>query len=217
MTATEVWPWLALGLLGAYHGLNPAMGWLFAVALGLQERKLSAVLKSLVPIAFGHELAVAAAVVLVALADLVAARELLRATGALVLVGFGIFKLLRPRWHPRWVGMRVNQRDLVLWSFLMSSAHGAGLIVAPVLIGIGSASAASDPEDHVPATADVASFAVSGVGLVLHVAAMIAVMAVVAVVVYDKLGVAVLKKAWLNTDQLWAAAFIVAAIITLFT
>jgi len=113
--------------------------------------------------------------------------------------------------------MRVNNRELTLWSFLMSSAHGAGLIVAPVLIGIGSASAASDPEDHVPATADVASFAVSGVGLVLHVAAMIAVMAVVAVVVYDKLGVAVLKKAWLNTDQLWAAAFIVAAIITLFT
>ena len=210
-------PLVTLVVLGAYHGLNPAMGWLFAVSRGMQEGSRRGVLRSLLPIAIGHELALIVVAGVVLLAAEIIDPEALHNAAAVVLFSFGIFRFVKPRAHPRWTKMRVNNRELTLWSFLMSSAHGAGLIIAPVLIGIGSASAASDPEDHVPATADVASFAVSGVGLVLHVAAMIAVMAVIAVVVYEKLGVAVLKKAWLNTDQLWASVFIVAAIITLFT
>ena len=210
-------PLVTLVVLGAYHGLNPAMGWLFAVSRGMQEGSRRGVLRSLLPIAIGHELALIVVAAVVLLAAEIVDPQALHITAAVVLFSFGIFRFVKPRAHPRWTTMRVNNRELTLWSFLMSSAHGAGLIVAPVLIGIGSASAASDPEDHVPATADVASFAVSGVGLVLHVAAMIAVMAVIAVVVYEKLGVAVLKKAWLNTDQLWASVFIVAAVITLFT
>jgi hypothetical protein len=210
-------PLVTLVVLGAYHGLNPAMGWLFAVSRGMQEGSRRGVLRSLLPIAIGHELALIVVAAVVLLAAEVIDPEALHIAAAVVLFSFGIFRFVKPRAHPRWTKMRVNNRELTLWSFLMSSAHGAGLIIAPVLIGIGSANAASDPEDHVPATADVASFAVSGVGLVLHVAAMIAVMAVIAVVVYEKLGVAVLKKAWLNTDQLWASVFIVAAIITLFT
>jgi hypothetical protein len=210
-------PLVTLVVLGAYHGLNPAMGWLFAVSRGMQEGSRRGVLRSLLPIAIGHELALIVVAAVVLLAAEVIDPEALHIAAAVVLFSFGIFRFVKPRAHPRWTKMRVNNRELTLWSFLMSSAHGAGLIIAPVLIGIGSASAATDPEDHVPVTADVASFAVSGVGLVLHVAAMIAVMAVIAVVVYEKLGVAVLKKAWLNTDQLWASVFIVAAIITLFT
>jgi hypothetical protein len=210
-------PLVTLVVLGAYHGLNPAMGWLFAVSRGMQEGDRRGVLRSLLPIAIGHELALIVVAAVVLLAAEVIDPQALHIAAAVVLFSFGIFRFVKPRAHPRWTRMRVNNRELTLWSFLMSSAHGAGLIIAPVLIGIGSASAATDPEDHVPATADVASFAVSGVGLVLHVAAMIAVMAVVAVVVYDKLGVAVLKKAWLNTDQLWASVFIIAAVITLFT
>ena len=210
-------PLVTLVVLGAYHGLNPAMGWLFAVSRGMQEGSRRGVLRSLLPIAIGHELALIVVAAVVLLAAEIIDPEALHIAAAVVLFSFGIFRFVKPRAHPRWTKMRVNNRELTLWSFLMSSAHGAGLIIAPVLIGIGSASAASDPEDHVPATADVASFAVSGVGLVLHVAAMIAVMAVIAVVVYEKLGVAVLKKAWLNTDQLWASVFIAAAIITLFT
>ena len=210
-------PLVTLVVLGAYHGLNPAMGWLFAVSRGMQEGSRRGVLRSLLPIAIGHELALIVVAAVVLLAAEVIDPQALHIAAAVVLFSFGIFRFVKPRAHPRWTRMRVNNRELTLWSFLMSSAHGAGLIIAPVLIGIGSASAATDPEDHVPATADVASFAVSGVGLVLHVAAMIAVMAVVAVVVYEKLGVAVLKKAWLNTDQLWASVFIVAAVITLFT
>src|SRR5262249_31315572 len=110
----DVWPWLTLVLLGAYHGINPGMGWLFAVALGLQEGRGSAVLRALPPIALGHELAIALVVVLVGGLELVAAPTLLRVTGAVALIGFGLFKLRRPRAHPKWVGMRVGSRDLVL-------------------------------------------------------------------------------------------------------
>ena len=210
-------PLVTLVALGAYHGLNPAMGWLFAVSRGMQERSRRGVLRSLLPIAIGHELALVLVAVVVLVAAEVVDPGALHIAAAVVLFAFGIFRFVKPRAHPRWTKMRVNNRELTLWSFLMSSAHGAGLIIAPVLIGIGSAGAAAHPEEKAPASADVASLAVSGVGLVLHVAAMIAVMAVVAVVVYEKLGVAVLKKAWLNTDQVWAAVFIAAALITLFT
>jgi hypothetical protein len=216
---SEAWPWLALGVLGAYHGLNPAMGWLFAVARGLQERKLAAVLQALVPIAVGHELAVGAAVVLVGLAELAAAGALLRAAGALVLVGFGVFKLVRPRWHPRWVGMRVRQRDLVVWSFLMSSAHGAGLMLLPVLLGLPLPAQAEELAAHARPGAGLAGASLlqdlAAVGV--HTLAMLAVMAVVAVVVYTRLGVGVLRKAWLNLDALWAAALVLAGVLTLFT
>jgi hypothetical protein len=213
----DVWPWVTLIALGAYHGLNPAMGWLFAVSRGMQERSRRAVVRSLLPIAIGHELALVVVAAVVLLAAEVVDPGALHVAAAAVLFAFGIFRFVRPRAHPRWTTMRVNGRELTLWSFLMSSAHGAGLIVAPVLIGIGSASASTDAEEHVHASADVASLAADGVGLALHVAAMVLVMGVVAVLVYDRLGVAVLRKAWLNTDQLWAAAFIVAAAITLFT
>ena len=211
--------WLALALLGAYHGLNPAMGWLFAVALGLQERKLSAVLGALVPIAIGHELAIGLAVAVVGLAELVAARELLRSVGALALVGFGIYKLLRPRSHPRWVGMQVNGRDLVIWSFLMSSAHGAGLMVFPLLLGLPTPASAEDLAGHaLPPHGLAGASVVQDVAAVsLHTAAMLAAMAVVAVLIYTKLGLSVLRKAWVNVDALWAGVLVLTGVVTLFT
>src|SRR6478672_2223229 len=104
-------PWLALAGLGAYHGLNPAMGWLFAVALGLQERRRWAVLRALPAIAVGHEASIAAVAAILAVAQVFTAAELLRPLGAIGLVAFGVFKLLKPRAHPRWVGMRVSGRD----------------------------------------------------------------------------------------------------------
>src|ERR671933_2730367 len=127
------WPWLALALLGAYHGLNPAMGWLFAVALGLQERRRGAVLQALPPIALGHAVSILAAVLVVGVAQLVVPLGVLRYACAGVLILFGFYKLVR-RKHPRWVGMRVGFKDLTLWSFIMASAHGAGLMLVPVLL-----------------------------------------------------------------------------------
>jgi len=211
--------WLTLAGLGAYHGLNPAMGWLFAVSRGMQQRSRRAVLASLVPIAVGHELSIALVAGLALVAAAVVDPAVFQVVAAAILLAFGVFRFIKPRAHPRWTTMRVNGRELTLWSFLMSSAHGAGLMLAPVLIGVRSASAASaGVHDHSSlSVTSGASLLTSGAGLVLHVGAMLLVMALVAVVVYEKLGVEVLRRAWINTDQLWAGSFVLAAGITLFS
>jgi hypothetical protein len=211
--APDLWPWLALAGLGAYHGLNPAMGWLFAVALGLQERSRRAVLRALLPIALGHEASIALVVLLVGGLELVAAPQVLRAAGALVLVLFGLYKFLRPRSHPRWVGMRVTPRELVLWSFLMSSAHGAGLMLFPVLLGL----PAHEHADVLPAVALGGVAAQDVAAVLLHTLAMLLAMGAVAVLVYEKLGLGVLRRAWVNLDLVWAAAVVIAGAATLFT
>jgi hypothetical protein len=211
------WPWILLALLGAYHGLNPAMGWLFAVALGMQERSRNAVLRSLVPIAIGHECSIALVAALVLGLGLLADSTSLHLGAGAALIAFGIFRFAKPRAHPRWTTMRVNRRELTWWSFLMSSAHGAGFMIAPVLIGAGTVSAqASDHEiEHVRMV--TTSVPASAVGLLLHVGTMLVVMAAVSLLVYEKVGVAVLRKAWLNTEWLWAGAFVAAGLLTLFT
>jgi hypothetical protein len=212
------WPWIVLALLGAYHGINPAMGWLFAVNLGLQERDRRAVLRALPPIALGHETSIAIVAALVLGLGLVARPEWLHVGAAAALIGFGVFRFVRPRWHPRWTKMRVSGRELGLWSFLMSSAHGAGLMVAPVLIG--SQAGLAEAHDHDQAGLDAAaqlSIPQTALAVSLHVGAMLLVMGVVAIVVYDRVGVRILRKAWLNLDYLWAAAFVAAGFITLLT
>src|SRR5437868_5371933 len=103
------------------------MGWLFAVALGLQERSRAAVLRALPAIALGHEASIGAVIALVAVAGALVDPGALRIAAAVVLVLFGAFRLVRPRAHFRWVGMRISAWELVVWSFLMSTAHGAGL------------------------------------------------------------------------------------------
>ena len=212
MSLDSAWPWLALAGLGAYHGLNPAMGWLFAVALGLQERSRAAVLRALPAIAIGHEASIAAVAALVALAQLITAAEWLRPLGAIGLVAFGVFKLIKPRAHPRWVGLRVGPRDLVVWSFLMSSAHGAGLMLVPVLLGLPAAQQAPD----LP-TVGLTTLAEDVAAVTVHSAAMLLVMGAIALLVYERLGLDVLRKAWLNVDLIWSVAVIAAGVVTLFT
>lgn len=215
----QAWPYILLGLLGAYHGLNPAMGWLFAVALGMQERSRRAVLRSLLPIAVGHELSIVLVAVLVVALGLLADTHVLHVGAGIALIAFGVFRFVRPRAHFRWTKLRVNRRELGWWSFLMSTAHGAGLMVAPVLIGAGAAGTAQAATDHELAhvNAAIVSPLAGGLALLLHVASMMLVMAVVAVVVYEKLGVTILRQAWLNTEWLWAGAFVLAGVVTLFT
>lgn len=114
------WHWLALFALGAYHGLNPAMGWLFAVALGLQEKSKLAVFRSIGPLGLGHVISVGLAVLVVQLARGALPQRSLQIVTAVLLIGFGLYRLIRSH-HFRWVGMRVGPRDLTLWSFLISS------------------------------------------------------------------------------------------------
>jgi hypothetical protein len=206
--------WLTLAALGAYHGLNPAMGWLFAVSQGLQQGDRRAVTRSFLPIAVGHEGSVVVVAALVLGLGVVADPGVLHVAAAATLIGFGIFRFVRPRWHPRWTTMRVDRRELTLWSFLMSSAHGAGLMVAPVLLGGATAGAADGHDLAMAGTAPVGAVVV---GVALHVLAMVTVMAVVALVVYTKVGVEIVRRTWINTDALWAAAFVGAGVITLFT
>jgi hypothetical protein len=222
LSESYYWPWLALALLGAYHGLNPAMGWLFAVALGLQERRLAAVLRAFPPIALGHVLAVSAAVLVVGVAQIVVPLDALRYACAGVLILFGLYKLVR-RKHPRWVGMRVGFKDLTAWSFLMASAHGAGLMLLPVLLKLSSpAEPMQGMAGHADHAAHAAGPAVSPAILAdlaavgLHTLAMFVVMALVAVVVYEKFDVMILKSAWFNVDLLWAGALVAAGVVTLF-
>jgi hypothetical protein len=216
---TEVW--VTLIVLGFYHGLNPAMGWLFAVSQGMQQRSRRAVLRSLVPIAIGHELSIALIAALVLGASAVISPAALHLTAAGILLAFGIFRFVKPRAHWRWTTMRVNDRELTLWSFLMSTAHGAGIMVAPVLIGLQGVSDASAPVKAADKS-DVGMLAhvpliPSGIGIALHVLAMVLVMGLIAIVVYEKLGLEVLRRAWINTDRLWASTFVAAAAVTLFS
>jgi hypothetical protein len=202
------WPWAALALLGAYHGLNPGMGWLFAVARGLQERKRQAVLGSLLPIALGHEASIIVVVIAVSLTEQFMPPYLVRLLAALVLLSFGLYKLARPLSHPKGFGMRVGFTGLAGWSFLMSSAHGAGLMLAPVLLGMPVAGAYHSLSE----ISLQAVFAAS-----LHVTAMLLVMGVVAVVVYEKVGLRVLRRGWFNMDLAWSLVLIASGAITLFS
>jgi hypothetical protein len=202
------WPWAALALLGAYHGLNPGMGWLFAVARGLQERKREAVLSSLLPIALGHEASIVVVVIAVSLTEQFLPPFVVRLLAALVLVSFGVYKLARPRSHPKGFGMRVGFKGLAGWSFLMSSAHGAGLMLAPVLLGMPIASAY-----HSLSEITIQAFFAASI----HVTAMLIVMGVIAVIVYERVGLRVLRRGWLNMDLAWSLVLIASGAITLFT
>ena len=231
---SELWPWLTLALLGAYHGVNPAMGWLFAVALGLQERSRPAVIRGFAPIALGHAASIAVVVGAMALARAWLTPGLLQMLGGSALLAFGLYKWLRPLSHPRWVGMRVRGRELTTWSFLMATAHGAGLMLVPVLLRLQSAGAASAasaasaaPLTHAAhlghaghgdqamlaaaAAPRLAELAPIGV----HTLAMFAAMGLIALVVYEKVGLAILRRAWFNLDRVWAGALVAAGALTL--
>ena len=212
--------WLTLALLGAYHGINPAMGWLFAVALGLQERGRAAVIRAFAPIALGHAMSLAAVLALLSIAQTLIDTGTLRLIGAAALVIFGLYKLLAPMSHPRWVGMRVNFRDLTAWSFLMATAHGAGLMLLPVLMRLPSQVAPmshdmSSHAGHMQMASMAAAPTTAIVAVALHTAAMFLVMGAIALVVYEKVGLAILRRAWVNLDLVWAAALLVTGALSL--
>ncbi len=179
--------------LGAFHGINPAMGWLFAVALGLQERSRAAVVGALGPIAAGHAVSIALTVAVVEGLEAAVSPSAVRIVGAAALVTFAVWKLVKQR-HPRWVGFRIGPFELALWSFLMATAHGAGLMVVPVFVGMSMAGAGGHAH-HMPA-AGGAGAALLATGL--HALGYLVVTAGIAVLVFDKLGVGILRRVWFN-------------------
>jgi hypothetical protein len=202
--------WFTLAGLGAFHGLNPGMGWLFAVALGMQEGNRSAVWRALIPLTLGHVLAIAAAIGVAILAGTALSPAMLRWPVALLLTGLGVLQLFR-HLHPRWAAMRVGMRGLTLWSFLMASAHGAGLMVLPVFLSMTAVAGAPSCHARGASTQALAG----AIATLVHSLGYLAVTALAAWVVVDRLGLGLLRKAWINLDVIWAAALILTGCLTL--
>jgi len=201
---------VALAGMGAFHGLNPGMGWLFAVAIGLQERSRTALLRALGPIALGHAASILVIAGLVGAIESVVATRVVAIAGGLVLVGFGLWRALSKR-HFRWAGMRLSARQLSGWSFLMSSVHGAGLMLLPVLVMSGP-----DPAHPGMVMADggLGPLWTGLLATAVHTVAMVTVAGVLAVVVYGVVGLRILRSAWINLDQVWAVALVGAGVAT---
>jgi hypothetical protein len=205
----EVWPWLAVAGLGAFHGLNPGMGWLFAVALGLHRRDRRMVWLALMPIAFGHAVSVAVVALLFLWAGWFLDGWAVRVGAALLLIAWAIYHWRFGHRHRVRFGMQVGLAGLFLWSFLMAAAHGAGLMLWPALMPL----CLADSVGAVPGSAPLAA-GLAGVGV--HTLAMLSVTAAIAATVYEWVGLEVLRRAWLNMDALWVTALSATGMLMLF-
>ena len=196
---TDGWPWLALAGLGAFHGLNPAMGWLFVVALGLHRKSRKVVLVSLLPIAAGHALSIAIFAAVLAATGYLFAPGIVRIGAAALLLGWAAYHWRFGHRHRVRFGMQTGLWGLAIWSFLMATAHGAGIMLWPALMPLCLPAGSGNP----------LATALAGVGI--HTLAMLVTTAIVSVLVYDWLGLALLRRAWLNVDQVWTFALIATA------
>jgi len=201
--------WLTVVALGAWHGLNPAMGWPLAVAAGLERRRDAAVFATWLPLAAGHFLAMAALLLPFAAAGAALgwSRAIRLATGVLVL-GFGLFRLLRRR-HPRALA-RVAPTRLVLWSFLMASAHGAAFMLLPFALGL-CAGVPGMPSAPGAGAAEAALVAA------VHTLAMLASGLVLAWLAYRVVGPGLIRRSWLDLDLAWGASLVLAGLASLAT
>jgi len=211
---SDLTPWLILIALGAFHGLNPAMGWLFAVALGLYRKSRRVVLVSLVPIALGHAAAIAVVVFAAVGLGLTIDEKTFRVVAGALLVAWGLYHALYGHRHRVRVGVTTGLFGLAVWSFVMATAHGAGMMLIPVLMPLEHASQAGAHADHAPAAA---SLAIAALAVLVHSLAMLIVTGAVALVVYEWVGLDFLRRGWLNVDILWTAALIALGLWLLLT
>ena len=196
---SSAWNWAALAGLGAFHGLNPAMGWLFAVALGLHRGSARVVGLSLLPLALGHAAAVALTVAPVLALGMLLDATSLRRVGGLALLGWAGWQAARGHRPPLHIGMTVGMAGLALWSFLMAAGHGAGLMLLPALLPLCSGSGIGSPG---------IAWSIAAVGLAVHTGAMLATVAAVAFAVYGWTGLGFLRRGWINLDRIWLAALV---------
>jgi hypothetical protein len=203
------WPWLLLAGLGAFHGLNPAMGWLFAVALGLHRGSRSIVLQSMIPIALGHMTSIALVAAAVMVLGQVVSDIPLRLIAGGVLILWSLYHAFYGTRHRVRVGMQAGFGGLFLWSFLMAGAHGAGLMLAPALIPLCFMAGAA------AGGAGTGSIATPLLAVGLHTAAMLVVTAVIALLVYDWLGLGFLRQRWFNLDRIWTSALLATGVLLL--
>jgi hypothetical protein len=206
------WTWIAVAALGTFHGLNPAMGWLFAVALGLYRRSRRVVLLSLVPIALGHALAAGSMLMAGLSLGMVIDRTVLNQVCGTLLIGWAAWHALRGHRMRPVVGMQTGFAGLTIWSFVMAGSHGAGLMLIPALMPI--CSALSNATGLAGAgTGSTATIAV--IALCVHSVTMLLTTGVIALAVYDHFGVAGLRTRWFNFDLLWTGTLATCGVIQL--
>jgi hypothetical protein len=211
LSTTPAWLWLAVVASGLYHGINPGMGWPLAVSAGLMEKNPRALLLALWPLSVGHVLAMLLMLLPFALLlALVEWQREIRTAAALIVVGFGFFRLLE-RGHPR-VLARIPPTQLGLWSFAIAIAHGAGLMLVPIYLGL-CGTAAHDHDAAGPLVE--ASLAMAMLVSVVHVAAMIAAGGCLAWLVYRYLGLKFVSRSWFNLDAIWAVSLILVGAVAL--
>ena len=207
--SVDLGPWLALAALGLFHGLNPAMGWLFAVALGLHRHSQHVVLGSIVPIALGHTMAVAIVLAATLTLGFVFEPTNLKRLVAAVLIAWAAWHAVYGHRQRLRVGMQTGFVGLALWSFFMAGAHGAGLMAAPFILPICAAAAPGQTS----AAGDSIPLAVAALGV--HSIAMLATVAVISVVVYRWVDLAFLRRGWINFDMIWIVALSACGIVLL--
>ena len=205
--------WLAVVASGLYHGVNPGMGWPLAVSAGLMERSARALVAALWPLTVGHLLAMLLVILPFALLiTFVEWQRPIQIGASLLVIGFGIFRFVDRR-HPR-VLVRIRPTQLGLWSFAVAIAHGAGLMLVPIYLGL---CRAADP-DRAHEAAGVlinASFGMAVLVSLIHSLAMIAAGGTSAWLVYRYLGLKFVSRSWFNLDATWAASLILVGALSL--
>ena len=181
-------------ILGFYHGVNPGMGWLFSVALSMQRESTKTIFISHIPIAIGHLLSLIVTILVYYVIQEFITPETSKLFFALLLIGFGIYKLI-DRSHFNWVKMNVNNFDLFIWSFLMASSHGAGLMLIPGFNYEG---------DHMIHHLEHFGFFALGI----HTLAMLITSIIIAFLVYKLIGLRILRTSWINFDYIWSFVLI---------
>ncbi len=196
--------WLTVVASGIYHGLNPAMGWPLAVSAALMGKGRAALFRALGLLALGHLMAMAAILLpFAALTELLRWQRAIRVGAALLVTGFGLWLLIWRR-HPRFLA-RIRPTQLALWSFAVAIAHGAGLMLVPIYLGVcraqdlghGRLAAGAPIGGHL-----LTAFSVS----LVHTLAMVLSGGLVALVVHGRLGLKFLSRSWFNLDILWASS-----------
>ena len=208
----DLWPWATLVALGMFHGLNPAMGWPLAVSNGLLAHSSRALVAALGTLAFGHALAVLAVTLPFGmLAALLTWQTQIRIGASLLLIGCGVVLLARRR-HPRAL-VRIAPSRLALWSFAVAIAHGAGLMLVPIYLGL--CRAQTDPGHRAAATLASANLGMALVVSVIHTMAMFVVGGGMAWLVYRYLGLQFVSRSWFNLEAVWAASLILVGMLAL--
>lgn len=206
--------WLAVIVSGIYHGISPGMGWPLAVSAGLMDRRANALFAALVPLAIGHFLAMAVIILPFAiLITLVEWQATIQITAGFLVAGFGVFKLFNRR-HPRMLA-RIRPTQLAFWSFAVAIAHGAGLMLVPIYLGL--CRATQTDTGHAAAQTLIGSNIGTAIAVsAVHAMAMIATGGLAAWLCYRYLGLKFLSQSWFNLETLWAASLILVGALGVF-